>query len=346
VSGSGREYRDEDKAFAAGVSNTMRNPLWCHEHHAGLHGDLAILEQKHAASRDDLVDLIHAFVSVELVLLPGLERIQPDEDARRREERRLAHLLRVEYRVLLGAYGFGMLHRVAPPPSSNPRGGAKIAWATLTPVASTEHSYVDYGDALRERCARNLERFDRRAHEAQGLTRAAVAIAIVPDDSGRGCFVLTRRASRLKDHPGQWALPGGRMDTGENQVQTALRECREEVDLTLAPEAVLGLLDDYPTRSGYVITPVVVWADPASEMTANEDEVAKIYRVPLVDLEHPDVPRLRTIPESDRPVISVPLLGTDIHAPTAAILYQLREVVVQGRSTRVDHYEQPVFAWK
>ena len=81
-------------------------------------------------------------------------------------------------------------------------------------------------------------------------------------------------------------------------------------------------------------------------MTANEEEVARIYRVPLDDLERPDVPRLRKIPESDRPVISVPLLGTHIHAPTAAILYQLREVVVQGRHTRVDHFEQPLFAWK
>ena len=65
----------------------------------------------------------------------------------------------------------------------------------------------------------------------------------------------------------------------------------------------------------------------------------------LADLDHPDVPQLRSIPESDQPVISVPLLGTRIHAPTAAILYQLREVVVHGRDTRVDHYEQPVWAW-
>ena len=79
-------------------------------------------------------------------------------------------------------------------------------------------------------------------------------------------------------------------------------------------------------------------ADPA--------EVAAVYRVPLEDLDAPEVPRLRRIPESDRPVISIPLLGADIHAPTAAILFQLREVAVHGRSTRVAHYEQPVFAWE
>lgn len=116
--------------------------------------------------------------------------------------------------------------------------------------------------------------------------------------------------------------------------------------LELGHEDVLGMLDDYPTRSGYVITPVVFWCGPDCEMTANEEEVAEIYRVPLSDLDRPEVPRLTSIPESDRPVISVPLLGTHIHAPTAAILYQLREVVLHGRDTRVDHYEQPVFAWR
>ena len=81
-------------------------------------------------------------------------------------------------------------------------------------------------------------------------------------------------------------------------------------------------------------------------LEANPNEVAAIYRVPLAELDRPDVPRLHHIPESDRPVISIPLLGTNIHAPTAAILYQLREVAVWGRSTRVAKYEQPVFAWR
>ncbi len=209
---------------------------------------------------------------------------------------------------------------------------------------------MDYGDSLRQHCERNLAHFERRDHASSpdhdALTRAAVAIVILPDDAGRGCFVLTRRASRLKDHPGQWALPGGRLDPNESESEAALRECREEVDLDLPAANVIGLLDDYPTRSGFVITPVVVWGHADSEMTANPEEVARIYRVPLRDLDHPELPRLRRIPESDRPVISVPLLDTDIHAPTAAILYQLREVVMYGRSTRVDGYEQPTWAWR
>ena len=205
---------------------------------------------------------------------------------------------------------------------------------------------MEYGDTLRQRIARNLDAFERRPHTDEGLRAAAVAVVVLPDDDGRGCFVLTRRASRLKDHPGQWALPGGRLDPRETHADAALRECREEVDLALDPANVLGMLDDYPTRSGFVITPVVVWAEAGSRMQANEDEVARIYRVPFADLDHPEVPALKSIPESDRPVISVPLLGANIHAPTAAILYQMREVLVHGRSTRVAHYEQPTWAWR
>jgi hypothetical protein len=90
----------------------------------------------------------------------------------------------------------------------------------------------------------------------------------------------------------------------------------------------------------------VVWAGPGRQIEPNPAEVAAAYRVPLSELSRPDVPRLRRIPESRRPVISVPLLGTHVHAPTAAILYQLREVAVWGRETRVASYEQPVFAWR
>jgi 8-oxo-dGTP pyrophosphatase MutT (NUDIX family) len=158
--------------------------------------------------------------------------------------------------------------------------------------------------------------------------------------------VLTRRAAGLRAHRGQWALPGGRLDPGETPEVAALRELSEEVGLDLAEDDILGRLDDYPTRSGFVITPVVVWAGLEAHMVANPDEVAAIFRVPLGELDRPDVPRLHRIPESNRPVISIPLLGANIHAPTAAILYQLREVAVWGRPTRVAAFDQPVFAWR
>jgi 8-oxo-dGTP pyrophosphatase MutT (NUDIX family) len=203
-----------------------------------------------------------------------------------------------------------------------------------------------FGPELRERLRANLARFERVAVGDAGLRRAAVAVALVGDEAGRACFVLTRRAPRLRAHGGQWALPGGRVDAGESAPEAALRELAEEVGVELGPDAVLGLLDDYATRSGYAITPVVVWAGAETPLRPNPVEVAAAYRVALGELERPDVPRVRSIPESDRPVISVPLLGAHIHAPTGAFLYQLREVAVWGRAMRVSHFDQPVFAWR
>ena len=203
-----------------------------------------------------------------------------------------------------------------------------------------------FDDALRARAHAHLAPFERRSVPPDGRRAAAVALALLSDDEGRACFVLTRRTKNLNAHAGQWALPGGRIDPGESAEAAVRRELEEEVGLSLGPESVLGFLDDYGTRSGYIITPVVVWADDAPTLVPNPAEVARIFRVPLADLDRPGVPRLIRIPESERPVIQVPLLDSLIHAPTAAIIYQMREVVMHGRATRVDHLEQPVWAWR
>jgi len=202
--------------------------------------------------------------------------------------------------------------------------------------------------ALRESVAANLARFERRAAEGPTLVRAAVAATLVGDADGRACFLITRRSSRLRDHPGQWALPGGRVDPGESAEETALRELHEELGLALPADAVLGRLDDYATRSGFAITPVVFWGGAVPTLVPSPDEVEAVYVVPVADLDRPEIPQLRAIPESDRPVLSlpIPMLGTSIHAPTAAVLFQLREVAIHGRATRVAHYEQPTFAWR
>lgn len=203
-------------------------------------------------------------------------------------------------------------------------------------------------EALREVVEDRLARFERRGVDRPDLKRSAVTLALVTtgaDGVADGlAFLLTRRASTLRKHAGQWALPGGRADAGETITQAARRELAEEVGLELGEDAVLGLLDDYPTRSGYVITPVVLWAGEVGELTPNPAEVAHLYRIPLaqIDVE----PRFLTIPESEAPVIQVPLFDRFVHAPTGAVLYQMRELLLHGRPTRVDHLEQPVFAWR
>jgi len=179
-----------------------------------------------------------------------------------------------------------------------------------------------------------------------GLENTDEFTGTIEGTAGGAAFLLTRRVSHLSDHPGQWALPGGRIDEGESALQAATREVEEEIGLVLDPDALLGQLDDYPTRSGYVITPFVFWAGADASPVANPDEVASVHRVSIRELIRADSPRFVEIPESERPVIQVPLGGDLIHAPTGAVLYQFRTVAYEGVPTRVDHYEQPVFAWK
>jgi 8-oxo-dGTP pyrophosphatase MutT (NUDIX family) len=192
--------------------------------------------------------------------------------------------------------------------------------------------------------AANLARFRRIGADRLGLRAASVAVCIVLEQEVPALLV-TRRAPGLRAHPGQWALPGGGRDPGETAPDAARRELREETGVVVAPADILGVLDDYVTRSGYLITPVVLWGGPVSPaMRAAAAEVARIHVVPLADLDVP--PRLVRIPESESPVIQLPFLGRYLHAPTAAIVYQFCQVALHGHAVRVAHFEQPVSAWK
>lgn len=231
---------------------------------------------------------------------------------------------------------------------------------------------------LRERITANLARHERLQLDADGLRHAAVAVVLtdsdpidhddpfepgddplrgVPGDvddldgrmrgvAGGAAFLLCRRAARMNRHAGQWALPGGRLDADETPIDAALRELDEELGLRLHTDSVIGFLDDYVTRSGYLMTPVVLWAGEGVVLSPNPDEVAHAYHIGLHELCRSDSPRFVSIPESDRPVVQIPLSGDLIHAPTGAVLLQLRWVGLEGRlNERVAHLEQPVFAW-
>jgi len=211
----------------------------------------------------------------------------------------------------------------------------------------SDRSIYVAGLELRDRLRANLQAFEAVAANAEGLRRAAVAVTVVAGDRDEAMFLITERSSGLRDHAGQFALPGGRIDPGETPELTALRELEEEVGLALGPDAVLGRLDDFTTRSGFVMSPVVVWGGRPGRLERNPGEVEAIHAFPLGILEGPDVPHLERIPQSDRPVLSIPLgNGDSIWAPAGAILYQLREAGLHGRATRVAHFEQPLFAWR
>lgn len=232
---------------------------------------------------------------------------------------------------------------------------------------------VRYDVQLREQIVDNLTAHERRAVLVGERRHAAVALvlmdsgpetaAVLATDeegltehearlhrglltaTGGASFLLCRRPLHLRRHPGQFALPGGRVEPGESVLDAALRETHEEVGLDLGPEAALGMLDDYETRSGFVMTPVVLWGGNG-RLRPDPGEVMAVYRIGLHHLQRPDSPRFQTIPESDRPVVSVPLGDTLIHAPTAAVLVQMNWLGLLGRPDPVQEFEQPVFAWR
>jgi 8-oxo-dGTP pyrophosphatase MutT (NUDIX family) len=198
---------------------------------------------------------------------------------------------------------------------------------------------LSFAPELRTLIAANLSRFERISSESP-RTRAAVAVVVMSDDHGRACVPVTQRAGDLARHAGQMALPGGKLNSGESTESAAIRELHEELGLTVTPDSALGSLDDFETRSGFTITPVVMWTDakPAS-IVASRDEVAHIFLLTLDEIRT----AVGRAASGTSPAFHLAFSWGSMYAPTAAILYQFREVALGGRSTRVAGFYQPPF---
>jgi 8-oxo-dGTP pyrophosphatase MutT (NUDIX family) len=215
---------------------------------------------------------------------------------------------------------------------------------------------IEFNTDLRATLTRNLAAHARREHPLGERRHAAVVVVIVDSDSlchagemigapGGASLLLCQRTFQLTRHAGQYALPGGRVEPGETATEAGLRELDEELGIRVDPQCVVGWLDDYATRSGYLITPFVLWGPAAPPLKPAAQEVLSVHRLSLQAL-HDTEPRFIAIPESDRPVLQLPLGSHLIHAPTGAILFQLRQVGLLGRAgERVEGFEEPVFAW-
>jgi 8-oxo-dGTP pyrophosphatase MutT (NUDIX family) len=209
-------------------------------------------------------------------------------------------------------------------------------------IGADGHPALPHGESLRRLVRERIGAFPRLAAGAgggrapDGHRRAAVAVTVL--DAGAGGRVLVLKRAGRGTNPGQWALPGGRLEPGEGPIDGALREAAEEVALSGAE--VAGVLDDFVTDSGYVITPVVAIAPDGAALRRNPAEVHSLHPIPLARLLGPQVRRWAR-PADGRPLMQLALRhDMVVHAPTGAILWQFREALL-GRHARVADLAQP-----
>jgi 8-oxo-dGTP pyrophosphatase MutT (NUDIX family) len=190
---------------------------------------------------------------------------------------------------------------------------------------------------LRDTIAANLRDFSP-VPSPNSLKPAAVAVVVMAGGEGAPSVPIFQRTSNMSRHAGQMALPGGRRHATETAPECALRELHEELGLAVRPEDVLGVLDDFDTRSGFTITPVVIWYDGGTaDLRPSKFEVARLFVIAIAEL--------RSAASRARPgeEFSLRLERVEVFAPTAAILYQFSEVALDGREVRVADFHQPPF---
>jgi 8-oxo-dGTP pyrophosphatase MutT (NUDIX family) len=147
-----------------------------------------------------------------------------------------------------------------------------------------------FDEALARLRAALAERPPRRL-ELPGFRPAAVLVPILARPAGP-TLLFTRRTELVPRHKGEISFPGGGREPDEDALDAALREAEEEVGIPPARVEVLGALDDLPSVTGYLVTPVIgAMREPPERFVAQEFEVLEPFEVPLVRLLTPGVRR-------------------------------------------------------
>lgn len=162
---------------------------------------------------------------------------------------------------------------------------------------------------------------------------AAVLVPVV-DRPGGVTLLFTRRAAHLRDHSGQVAFPGGKVDPEDlSPIDTALREAREEIGLSGEAVRPLGYLDPYLSATGFLVVPVVGLVARAASLIPNPAEVASVFEVPLAFLMDPARHLVRSGEWRGRTryFYAIPFAEHLIWGVTAGIVHNLQERLYPSR---------------